>query len=68
MRRSTLIAGTALAITLAACGGTEPTDDVSDIPTTEAPTELETTEPTTEAPTTDAPSEEGTMAPSESEA
>ena len=65
MRRSTLIAGTALAITLAACGGTEPTDDVSDIPTTEAPTELETTE----APMTEAPSEEATtMAPSESEA
>lgn len=65
MRRSTLIAGTALAITLAACGGTEPTDDVSDIPTTEAPTELETTE----APMTEAPSEEvTTMAPSESEA
>lgn len=67
MRRSTIIAGTALAITLAACGGTEPTDDVSDIPTTQAPTELETTEPMTEAPT-DAASEEGTMAPSESEA
>jgi ABC-type glycerol-3-phosphate transport system substrate-binding protein len=66
MRSSTLIAGTALAITLAACGGTEPTDDdVSEVPTTQAPTELETTE----APMTEAPSEEATtMAPTESEA
>jgi hypothetical protein len=64
MRRSTLIAGTALAITLAACGGDDPVDEVSDLPTTEAPTELETTE----APMTEAPSEMESMAPTESEA